>query len=423
MNTLKKIAKSLLILLLSINANTSELYVTGESIQSSVSNLMKDIDENIKFAMSVKEVDGSRDEFTIKGLKVYDSGLGEVTYFNVESISCSGYKINDYDFNTSITKYFKMPIFEDVNQALKKPSSCSIKGISMPILKNLLENYDNQMRLQDSSNSDESQEISTDLLKSYIDIFQNINIQYYAGFNENGYQGEMVLDLSNRIYFKSNISYTLEANKIYTFFDSLIKNVVFKYWGYKSYEDLYKDTSGDTSDIFLDVMAELEFQPQNFYEYIPKPLPEVLLREFTFGIAWTKEEYNLLKKNNPQIEASVMALGFLSAQKLDKQQFIEMIGNSIPIPLSDDIGSNLYTSYVSAMNATQKFSKNPKGMEISSKFKDGINIVPNFDDLVSISSSNVEGDVSPDISTIMMIQAMEDIINAQIVFKANPEIK
>ena len=296
MNTLKKISKSLLILLLSINANTSELYVTGESIQSSVSNLMKDIDENIKFAMSVKEVDGSRDEFTIKGLKVYDSGLGEVTYFNVESISCSDHKINDYDFNTSITKYFKMPIFEDVNQALKKPSSCSIKGISMPILKNLLENYDNQMRLQDSSNSDESQEISTDLLKSYIDIFQNINIQYYAGFNENGYQGEMVLDLSNRIYFKSNISYTLEANKIYTFFDSLIKNVVFKYWGYKSYEDLYKDTSGDTSDIFLDVMAELEFQPQNFYEYIPKPLPEVLLREFTFGIAWTKEEYNLLKK-------------------------------------------------------------------------------------------------------------------------------
>ena len=118
-----------------------------------------------------------------------------------------------------------------------------------------------------------------------------------------------------------------------------------------------------------------------------------------------------------------MALGFLSAQKLDKQQFIEMIGNSIPIPLSDDIGSNLYTIYVSAMNAAQKFSKNPKGMEISSKFKDGINIVPNFDDLVSISSSNVEGDVSPDISTIMMIQAMEDIINAQIVFKANPEIK
>ena len=34
-----------------------------------------------------------------------------------------------------------------------------------------------------------------------------------------------------------------------------------------------------------------------------------------------------------------------------------MIGNSIPIPLSDDIGSNLYTIYVSAMNAAQKFSK------------------------------------------------------------------
>ena len=34
-------------------------------------------------------------------------------------MQCSGYKVNDNKFNTSLSKFFKIPSFEDINKSLK----------------------------------------------------------------------------------------------------------------------------------------------------------------------------------------------------------------------------------------------------------------------------------------------------------------
>ena len=54
---------NLLILLLSIDVKSNELFITGESFHSSVSSFIKNIDPNIKVSISTREISGNRDAY------------------------------------------------------------------------------------------------------------------------------------------------------------------------------------------------------------------------------------------------------------------------------------------------------------------------------------------------------------------------
>ena len=127
----------LIIIFSSVDVKSNELFITGESFHSSVSSFIKNIDPTLKFSISTREISGDRDGYVIKGFKIYDSGYVGKEYLKIEEIQCSGYKVNDYKFNTSLSKFFKIPSFEDINKSLKKkpeniaPMANINKGISI----------------------------------------------------------------------------------------------------------------------------------------------------------------------------------------------------------------------------------------------------------------------------------------------------
>ena len=124
-----------LLIIFSLNITSADLYLTDEYIHSTISDAMSELLPNQELSISTSAVEGSRDNFQIKKLKVSSPFFGEL--LKIKEFTCSGYKINDYEFNMYFEKYFKIPNLEDVEIAINTPSNCSIKGLSIPFLESM----------------------------------------------------------------------------------------------------------------------------------------------------------------------------------------------------------------------------------------------------------------------------------------------
>ena len=417
-----------LILLLSIDVKSNELFITGESFHSSVSSFIKNIDPNIKVSISTREISGNRDAYVIKGLRIYDSGYDSKEILKIEEIKCSGYKVNDYEFNSSLSKFFKIPNFEDINKSLKSPSNCSIKGLDLSFLKSFLQTYQNPSYTENSSNKLIDND-SLEFLKLMIRLFTDININFSTLFNNEGYNADFDIVLGNSIFLKSRFIYTAEISQIHNFLDTFFKNVVFKYWGYQNYEQLYSDIVEDTSEIYLDFMADFESNPSSYYDSMPFPVPEILLKNILISYSWSEKEFENINNSSSQIEKLRLALKALSIKKLSKNQFTMLLEEfflGIPDEESKKIViTNTYDIYSSFIDAIKDFSKKPYSLELTLDSSNGINIVPDVEVLLK---ENNEGE-SITMEMYQLIGSMkviDSILNSEdtkIRFEANSSIK
>lgn len=417
-----------LIFTLSNSLVSDELYITGESFHANVSSLIKSIDPNAKVSISTREISGSRDNFMIRGLRIYDSSYGSKEILKIEELQCSGYKTNDYKFNASLSKFFKIPSFEDINKSIKTPSNCSIKGLDFSFLKSFLKTYQNSLYKENSSKNSIDKD-SVEFIKLMIKLFTDIDIDFSRFFNNEGYNTNFDIILGNSIFLKSSFIYTAEISEIHNFLDTFFKNVVFKHWGYQSYEQLYSDIVEDTSEIYLDFMADFESNPNSYYDSMPFPLPEILLKNILISFSWSENEFNNINESSSQIEKLRLALKVLSIKKLSKNQFNIISGeffSELPNEESKKIIiANTYDIYSSFIDAIKEFSKKPHSLELTLDSTNGINIVP---DLEVMLKENNKGDGIKlgnyqFISTMMVIDSILSSDDAKLKFEANSKIK
>jgi len=397
----------LIIAFLSVDIKSNELFITGESFHSSVSSFIKNIDPKLKVSISTREISGDRDNYLIKGLRIYDAVSGEI--LKLEEIYCSGYKVNDYKFNTSLSKFFKIPRFEDVNKSFKTPSNCSIKGLDFSFLKSFLQTYQNPSNPKIDNDSIE-------FIKLMIRLFTDIDINFSTLHNNEGYQADFDIILGNSIFLKSQFTYTAEITQIHDFLDSFFKNVVFNHWGYQDYDQLYSDIVEDTSEIYLDFMADFESNPSSYYDSIPFPVPDILLKNILISFSWSEKEFNNINSSSSQIEKLRLALKVLSIKKLSKSQFISILEeffSEIPDEESKKIiMTNTYDIYSSFIDAIKEFSRKPHSLEVSLNSTDGINIIP---DIEKILKEKNEGE-STAIETyqlLSLLKVVDSILNSE----------
>ena len=407
---------------------SDELYLTGESFHSNVSSFIKNIDPNAKVSISTREISGSRDSFIIKGLRIYDSSYGSKEILKIEELQCSGYKTNDYKFNASLSKFFKIPSFEDINKSIKTPSNCTIKGLDFSFLKSFLKTYQNSLYKENSSKNSIDKD-SVEFIKLMIKLFTDIDIDFSRFFNNEGYNANFDIVLGNSIFLKSSFIYTAEISEIHNFLDTFFKNVVFKHWGYQSYAQLYSDIVEDTSEIYLDFMADFESNPNSYYDSMSFPLPEILLKNILISFSWSENEFNNINESSSQIEKLRLALKVLSIKKLSKNQFniiLEKFFSELPNEESKKIIiANTYDIYSSFIDAIKEFSKKPHSLELTLDSTNGINIVP---DLEMMLKENNKGDGIKlgnyqFISTMMVIDSILSSDDARLKFEANSKIK
>lgn len=397
--------KSLITILciLSFTSPAAELFVTEEELDTLVKNFMTDMSDegiDVDISVSTSSIKGSRDKFNIQNLRVYNSTPSNL--LTVKEISCSGYKINDLSFNTSLTRLFKMPPLIDVKNSVNRPSKCFIEGINFSFIDSFL--VDGMSQLMPEAENSNSMNMALNLLK---DI--DIKIDYRK--KRNDYIQDIHLNFADSVYVESETSINIDIEQMYQFVDTFINNVVFKYWGYQSYEGLYKDTTGDTSDVMKDFMAELEFQPTVFLEHIPRPIFELLLNSSSLSISWTEEQLEYYKRNNPEIEGFILAMQAMTISRLDKDQFAMMLSTQeqlAPLILFQD---KFYDIYVSAFYAAKEFSQNPSGMKIILSFDEGLNLMPDIDMALQ----------NPDFYFPSLLMQM--FMPLKITFEANPEIR
>lgn len=418
---------NLLILFLTIDVKSNELFVTGESFHSSVSSFIKNINPNAKISISTREINGSRDKFIIKGLRIYDSILAR-EILKIEELQCSGYKVNDNKFNTSLRKFFKIPSFEDINKSLKTPSNCSIKGLDFSFLKSFLQTYQNPSYTEDPSKKSIDND-SIEFIKLMIRLFTEIDINFYSFFDNRGYNTNFDIILGNSIFLESSFIYTAEISQIHNFLDNFFKNIVFKYWGYTSYDQLYSDIVEDTSEIYLDFMADFESNPSSYYDSMPFPVPEILLKNILISYSWSEKEFENINDSSSQIEKLRLALKALSIKKLSKNQFIVLLENfflGIPDEESKKIViTNTYDIYSSFIDAIKDFSKKPYSLELRLDSSNGINIVPDVE--VLLKENNEGGSITMEMYQLIgSMKVIDSILNSEdtkIRFEANSSVK
>ena len=412
----------------SFNLKGNDLFITGESFHSTVTSFIKNIDPNANVSISTREISGNRDSYIIKGLRIYDSSYGSKEILKIEELQCSGYKTNDYKFNASLSKFFKIPSFEDINKSTKTPSNCSIKGLDFSFLKSFLKTYQNSLYKENSSKNSIDKD-SVEFIKLMIKLFTDIDIDFSRFFNNEGYNANFDIVLGNSIFLKSSFIYTAEISEIHNFLDTFFKNVVFKHWGYQSYAQLYSDIVEDTSEIYLDFMADFESNPNSYYDSMPFPLPEILLKNILISFSWSENEFNNINESSSQIEKLRLALKVLSIKKLSKNQFNMIVGeffSELPNEESKKIIiANTYDIYSSFIDAIKEFSKKPHSLELTLDSTNGINIVP---DLEMMLKENNKGDgIKLDnyqfIITMMVIDSILSSDDAKLKFEANSKIK
>ena len=397
--------KSLLTIfcILSFTSPAAELFVTEEELDTLIKNFINDMSDegiDIDLSVSTSSIKGSRDKFNIQNLRLYNSTPSNL--LTVKEISCSGYKINDLSFNTSLTRLFKMPPLIDVKNSVNRPSKCFIEGINFSFIDSFLVNEMSQL-MPEAENSNS--------LNMALNLLKDIDIKIDYRKKRNDYIQDIYLNFADRVYVESETSISLDIEEMYQFIDTFINNVVFKYWGYQSYESLYKDTTGDTSDVMKDFMAELEFQPTVFLEHIPRPLLELLLNSSSLSISWTEDQLEYYKRNNPEIDAFILAMQAMTISILDKDQFAMMLSTQeqlAPLILFQD---KFYDIYVSAFYAAKEFSQNPSGMKIILSFDEGLNLVPDIDMALQ----------NPDFYFPSLLMQM--FMPLKITFEANPKIR
>ena len=363
---------SLLFLLISFNLPSAELAVTEDSVESLIQNFMKDsadIGIDLDLLVSTKKITGTRDRFRIDNLRVYDSSPQNI--LTIKEISCDGHKVNDHDFQTSLSNKFKVPPLSDLKKLNNNPNKCSIKRMNLIYLINLFtEEFMNTL-------PDSESRISADSINTTFDLFKDIDLEISTKVKRNKQNTEIKINLSDSIFTKTTMNLSQDVEEIHTFINTLINNVVFNYWGYDSYESLYADTSGDTSDIYNDFLAEIAFQPTVFIEHVPD-MPKILLNETTLSVAWTDDQYDYYKKNNPEIEGLILMLQALTVSSMNRNEFISMLSSNeklAPLVLFQDI---LFPIYVSAFRAGKEFVKDPNGMKVILSFDEGINLAPDI---------------------------------------------
>ena len=162
---------SLLFLLISFNLPSAELAVTEDSVESLIQNFMKDgadVGIDLDLLVSTKKITGTRDRFRIDNLRVYDSSPQNI--LTIKEISCNGHKVNDHDFQTSLSNKFKVPPLSDLKKLNNNPNKCSIKGMNLMYLINLFtEEFMNTL-------PDSESRISADSINTTFDLFKEAKI-------------------------------------------------------------------------------------------------------------------------------------------------------------------------------------------------------------------------------------------------------
>ena len=395
----------LFVLFFALNIS-SDLYITDENIHSNISKFMNEILPGQEFTISSDSVEGSRDKFHVKKLKISSPFFGELIKLN--NLSCSGYKINDYEMNMLFERDFKIPSFEDIENSFNVPSNCLMVGLNIPF-------FDNMTKI-----SPEFSKYSylTSLLTD-IDIeidFSHVNGEFRQNLNMN---------LSERIYITNDYEFTGDIKAMYFFINKFIENIVYQYWGYKNYSELYADTSGDTSEIYLDFISDLSSNPLSYFEILPSIFPELLMKKSSFQIMWSEKEYNGLVNNFPEIEGFLFELKKSVKTKLSLEEFIEQTSdlalNDLPLPGSDEFNA-LYNFYSSGVDMLREFAETPRGIGMTILSKEGLNIIPDKqvlnDFLVDEKNKEIGLEQLP---TILMISRLgESLDSMEITLKANP---
>jgi len=395
----------LFVLFFALNIS-SDLYITDENIHSNISKFMNEILPGQEFTISSDSVEGSRDKFHVKKLKISSPFFGELIKLN--NLSCSGYKINDYEMNMLFERDFKIPSFEDIENSFNVPSNCLMEGLNIPF-------FDNMTKI-----SPEFSKYSylTSLLTD-IDIeidFSHVNGEFRQNLNMN---------LSERIYIANDYEFTGDIKAMYFFINKFIENIVYQYWGYKNYSELYADTSGDTSEIYLDFISDLSSNPLSYFEILPSIFPELLMKKSSFQIMWSEKEYNGLVNNFPEIEGFLFELKKSVKTKLSLEEFIEQTSdlalNDLPLPGSDEFNA-LYNFYSSGVDMLREFAETPRGIGMTILSKEGLNIIPDKqvlnDFLVDEKNKEIGLEQLP---TILMISRLgESLDSMEITLKANP---
>ena len=400
---------------------SNDFFINGESVHGSISEFLNSIDSNNEFVISTKDINGDRDNFSISGLKISNKFLNE-ELISINEINCSGYKVNDYEFNVSLSKYFKIAKFEDVNRSLKTPKNCYVDKLKLTFLEKLAEP-------KNSLSTDKQQNQSTELNKFIVNLLSNIDFNISSYLNESGYNNEMLISLNDQIFFNIQNAYATEIKKIHTFLDTFFYNVVFNYWGYQSYQELYKDISEDTSEIYLDFLADFQSNPGSYQGSMPLPFPEVLLKSFSVDFSWTEDDYKTIKKIAPELDLYIVMLKAFTFQKMSKEQFLQSINKLIPSDENDSstniVQDNLYELYISFINAIEEFSDNPLGFQIVIQSSEGINVSPDLAQLFESTGSeeNLGLEHYYNISVMQFLSNLLASENSSIVINANPDNK
>ena len=395
----------LFVLFFALNIS-SDLYITDENIHSNISKFMNEILPGQEFTISSDSVEGSRDKFHVKKLKISSPFFGELIKLN--NLSCSGYKINDYEMNMLFERDFKIPSFEDIENSFNVPSNCLMEGLNIPF-------FDNMTKI-----SPEFSKYSY-LTSLLTDIDIEINFSHVNGeFRQN-----LNMNLSERIYITNDYEFTGDIKAMYFFINKFIENIVYQYWGYKNYSELYADTSGDTSEIYLDFISDLSSNPLSYFEILPSIFPELLMKKSSFQIMWSEKEYNGLVNNFPEIEGFLFELKKSVKTKLSLEEFIEQTSdlalNDLPLPGSDEFNA-LYNFYSSGVDMLREFAETPRGVGMTILSKEGLNIIPDKqvlnDFLVDEKNKEIGLEQLP---TILMISRLgESLDSMEITLKANP---
>jgi hypothetical protein len=395
----------LFVLFFALNIS-SDLYITDENIHSNISKFMNEILPGQEFTISSDSVEGSRDKFHVKKLKISSPFFGELIKLN--NLSCSGYKINDYEMNMLFERDFKIPSFEDIENSFNVPSNCLMEGLNIPF-------FDNMTKI-----SPEFSKYSY-LTSLLTDIDIEINFSHVNGeFRQN-----LNMNLSERIYITNDYEFTGDIKAMYFFINKFIENIVYQYWGYKNYSELYADTSGDTSEIYLDFISDLSSNPLSYFEILPSIFPELLMKKSSFQIMWSEKEYNGLVNNFPEIEGFLFELKKSVKTKLSLEEFTEQTSdlalNDLPLPGSDEFNA-LYNFYSSGVDMLREFAETPRGIGMTILSKEGLNIIPDKqvlnDFLVDEKNKEIGLEQLP---TILMISRLgESLDSMEITLKANP---
>ena len=396
-----------LLLIFSLNITSADLFLTDEYIHSTISDAMNELLPNQELSISTNAVEGSRDNFQIKKLRVSSPFFGEL--LKIKEFTCSGYKINDYEFNMYFEKYFKLPNLEDVEIAINTPSKCSIKGLSIPFLESM------------TSISPELSKYS--LLTS---LFTNINIDIASSHMNGEFKQNLNMNLAERIYITNDYKFSGDTKAMYQFFDTFIENIVSKYWGYKNYNELYADTSGDTSEIYLDFMADISSNPFNYFENLPSTFPQLLLKKSTSKIMWSEKEFESLTNNFPEIEDFLLELKRSVRTKLSQDEFKKEFKMLTDESMQDSLDfDSLYNFYSTGIEALQEFAVAPRGLEMTISSDEGINLIPEkqmlSDFLQDESNNEVEISALPYILVISSLGSSFKSMNISL--KANPKIE